>query len=239
MAVAGSFWLGRRLLRENGGFALQNIEIQPESRLSREQILAWAEIPDSANLLRINPAEIRDRLAKQAYFRTVRVKRRFPHTLTIELEERRAVARLAEAEFVVDAAGVLIPAEPFRPELAQLPVIVAPNQPPEPSTLRSAARFVKIWPNDQRNLLEIRLLSPYSFQAEFEGGLKATFGVTNLERQISDLKLILKHANSSNQQLAAVNLLMKRNIPVKFAPTVAPNNSPPTELRPVSGPVSR
>ena len=64
--------------------------------------------------------------------------------------------------------------------------------------------------------------------------MRVTFGFRDLDRQLEDLEAILRQTSQEGRQPASVNLLMKRNIPVTFAPSYASDGLEGSNVEPPS-----
>lgn len=92
-------------------FAVENLQIKGLNNLGREDVLKQAGIVPGVNAFDLDPDAIRQRLESQPWIRRVRVERRLPDTLEINVEERVATAVLVDgASYVLlDSSG-----EPFK-----------------------------------------------------------------------------------------------------------------------------
>jgi cell division septal protein FtsQ len=69
--------------------AVQSIQVEGTVRVPAEDVLAAAEIPLGVNILRIDPARVRERLEALPQIRRAEVVRDLPNRVTIVVEERR------------------------------------------------------------------------------------------------------------------------------------------------------
>lgn len=70
---------------------LDRIEVAGLNRLKREEILSAASVKIGDDLLSLRLARMGEQLAKNPWIESVRVRRNFPHTLTISVVEREPV----------------------------------------------------------------------------------------------------------------------------------------------------
>jgi cell division septal protein FtsQ len=73
-------------------FRLERIEISPMKRMTRDEIIATAAVKTGDPMLGLDPRQIADRLSKNPWIETLKIRRRFPATLSIELTEREPAA---------------------------------------------------------------------------------------------------------------------------------------------------
>jgi cell division protein FtsQ len=103
-------------------FDVATILVVGAELLEDQQVLESAQIPDTANIWH-DPAPWIAAVEAHPVIRSVRVRRRLPATLVLEIEEREAVAFLATPVLEpVDADGRLLPVDPIRVRL-DLPIV--------------------------------------------------------------------------------------------------------------------
>ena len=73
-------------------FAVENVQVNGVSHLTSQEITQLAAIPDTSTLLRCDASGIVERLKEHAWVQDAKVKRKFPHTLQLEITERTAAA---------------------------------------------------------------------------------------------------------------------------------------------------
>jgi len=88
--------------------AVQTVTVKGTSRLSPGDVLVAARVPIGRSMLRLDPGQIRSRVAALPAVAAVTVDRDWPHRLVITVTERRPVAVVASSGGVelVDASGV-------------------------------------------------------------------------------------------------------------------------------------
>jgi cell division protein FtsQ len=103
---------------------VKHVDVQGESLLSRDQVLAAAKVPAGAHLVQLDLGAIRTRVAGLAAVRRVDVSREWPDGVLIKVTERRAVAvvQLGGRYQAMDSQGVLFRSYPRPP--AGMPRVV-------------------------------------------------------------------------------------------------------------------
>ena len=115
---------GYRLALSSPQFALQNVELKSASHFSEREILEAAGMRLGENLLALDLRAAEQRLVQNPWVRSIRLARRLPHTLRVDLVEREAVALAAldGTLFLVGPDG-----EPFKAwsegDVQDLPVL--------------------------------------------------------------------------------------------------------------------
>ena len=240
---AGGRLLARRFFFDNPDYRLSTIDIQTDGPLPREQIMRTAGLREGENIFRVNLSEVHDRLQQLPQVDEVQVVRKLPSEIDIRLIERKPVAWITsekdmadpfspETAFLVDARGVLMKEKKLLPEYLGLPLISGCT-----SESLEAGKIVDSY--EARAALELLRMSSRSFmQTRFQvrqidlskgyclsvtdkNHTRVLLGFENLEAQVQRLEQLLTYADDSKQELATVNLLVQRNIPVTFGRVAA------------------
>jgi hypothetical protein len=125
LGTAGATGFGAyRLALGSSHFAVKHVELEASQRTSEAAVLAQAGIHLGDNLLALDIRAAEQRLLADPWNRSVRVARKLPDTLRVQLVEREALA-LASLDgnlFLVEASG-----EPFKAwqegDVEDLPVL--------------------------------------------------------------------------------------------------------------------
>lgn len=92
-------------------FQVNTIEVEGAARHSSEQILMVADIREKSNLFLISTSRIEKRIGKSfPYVETVEVKRQFPGTIRIIVEETTPLASIQSASswWIIDSTGKVL-----------------------------------------------------------------------------------------------------------------------------------
>lgn len=223
---------------ENPDYQLSQIEFQTDGSLQRDQVLKAADLREGVNIFSVNLAQVRDRLQQLPQVDEAQVIRKLPGEIDIRVVERKPVAWItsdkqisdpfaSEVAFLVDARGVLMKEKKLLPEYLGLPLITGcTSEPLEPGKtvesfeakaaldlLRmSTASFMQT----RFQIREIDVSKGYCLLVSDKNHTRVTFGFDNLEAQLQRLEQFLVYADDSKRELATVNLLVQRNIPVTF-----------------------
>lgn len=239
--TVGIYYGSRRLFFDNPDYRLSRIEVQTDGTLQREQVLKAAEMREGENIFKVNLARVKERLQQLPQVDEVQVIRNMPAEIDIQIVERKPVAWIStekeigdpfgsDAAFLVDARGMLMKEKKLLPEYLGLPVIVG-------CANESLEAGLSIGSFEAKSALELLRLSTRSFmQTRFQireidvskgycllvtdkNHTTVTFGFDNLDAQLQRLEQLLVHSDDSKRELATVNLLVQRNIPVTFTKT--------------------
>jgi cell division protein FtsQ len=127
----GAGWYGWQqkgpdlLIQADRFFEIKVVDITKTERISRDEVLALLDLPPGRGLILVNPDALERALQLNPWIRRATVRRVFPDTLAVELQEREPVAvlRTAERAFLVDQEGVLL-AESLPDAPQSLPVLL-------------------------------------------------------------------------------------------------------------------
>ena len=261
LAVCFGLYVGGRLAAkrfffDNPDYQLTTVDVQTDGTLQREQILRAADVHEGENIFRVNLSEVHDRLQQLPQVDEVQVVRKLPAEIDIKLAERKPIAWItsdkdmadpfsSDAAFLVDARGVLMKEKKLLPEYLGLPLIsgctsesLEPGKIVESYEAKAALELLRMstrsFMQTRFQIRQIDLSKGYCLSVTDKNRTQVTFGFENLDTQLERLEQFLVYCDDSKQELATVNLLVQRNIPVTFskpAPdvineTIDPNEQP-------------
>lgn len=252
----GGRYAAKRFFLDNPDYKLSTIEVQTDGTLQREQILSVAGLHEGENIFRVNLARVHDRLQDLPQVDEIEVIRKLPGEIDIRIVERKPIAWVtsekqmadpfaSDAAFLIDGRGVLMKEKKLLPEYLGLPVIVgcqseslqagktveAPETKAALELLRLSSRSFM---QTRFQIREIDVSKEYCLVVTDKNHSKVTFGFDNLDTQLVRLEQFLIYSDDAHREIATVNLLVQRNIPVTFAKppvevineTIRPEESP-------------
>lgn len=243
LALAGGAVWGirsgiRHGLVENQEFRLQAIELTPNPAVDEHRVVEICGIDLTGSLFDCDATDYETRLRALPEVASASVRREFPGTLVAEVKAREPRVWVAcpsqgiaerdpENGLVVDDAGIAFPCPPALKESAsRLPVIVLgeggePLKPGHPVTHPEFDRLTALYetacktiPGAPAWIYSLRQTRAWSLELASRDGTNASFGLGDHERQMHDLKAALEHARERSQQIASIELIPERNIPV-------------------------
>ncbi len=254
----------KQLFFENPDYRLSKIEVQTDGTLKRDQILQAAELREGINIFSVNLARVQERLQKLPQVDVVQVVRKMPAEIDVQIVERKPVAWITAEQgvskifsdddgYLIDARGVIMPEKKLLPEYLGLPVIVgAPakeklqaSRTVETPEVKAALELLRLstrsFMQTRFQLREIDVSKGYCLLVTDKNRTRVTFGIDDMEAQLSRLEQFLVFTDDSRMELETVNLLVQRNIPVTFAKpaaqvineTIDPDGAEPKILRAV------
>ena len=226
---------------KNEKYKLREIKLETNGHLDHARVVSIADIDLDASIFAIDADEVRNRLKALPEVIDCKVKHRLPGTLHINLTERVPVVWIEcqklhfpgrkNGGILADKEGITFPCEGALWQTSQnLPVIVIQESSAKnfthgtkmkhPDAIR-ALDLIQLF-NEQNLRNEwmperIILLTDYSMEVVCNDNTRALFGMYDHHRQISDFIKISNHTRHTNRTIDHVNLIPKKNIPVKFA----------------------
>ena len=83
-----------KFVYHNPDFAIQNIEIQTDGVITKDQLRRWSNVRPGANLFALDLANVRRSLEMESAIETASVEKVLPHTLRIRVTERGPIAQV-------------------------------------------------------------------------------------------------------------------------------------------------
>jgi len=230
--------------------------VQTDGTLQREQILSVADLREGENIFRVNLARVHERLQELPQVDEVEVIRKLPAEIDIRIVERKPIAWItsekqiadpfaSDAAFLVDARGVLMKEKKLLPEYLGLPLILGcaseslaagktVGSPETKATLELLRLSTRSFMQTRFQIREIDVSKGYCLAVTDKNHSRVTFGFDNLDTQLQRLEQFLIYSDDAHRELATVNLLVQRNIPVTFGKpaaevineTIKPEESP-------------
>jgi len=260
--LGGICWGGylgvQRIFINNPKYKLQEIKLTTNGHLNHARVVEITGINLNSNIFSIDAKKVRKKLKDLPEVIDCSVRHRLPGTLHIDVTERVPVVwiQCAPLDFpgrkpggvLADEKGITFPCEGSLWESARdLPVIVINdanendfehgNVMHHKEALR-ALHLIQLF-NEQKipnDLLPERIVieTDYSMKALTNDGTSAIFGMYEHQRQMEDFISICHHVRATHRVIHSVNLIPKKNIPVKFAggPILVQPKSQPSKASP-------
>lgn len=242
--VWGLFYGGReglrRFLWENPEYNLAVVEINNDGQgVTREMILGATGLELGRNLFSVSLADARKALLEMPQVDHVELRRLLPNKITIDLVERRPVAWLARSEaedpsmaedtFLIDDKGVLFKPKRLLTEYLRLPVISGvetanflPGETVDLYEVQSALDLVR--QSSDAGVFQIQginLSKGYCMVVNDIRNKKIFFPLEKIEDNLQRLVAVFDYATANQKDIATVNLLVERNIPITEVSTAS------------------
>lgn len=249
-------WALDKFVYANANFAIRQIDVQTDGRISGDEIRRWSGVKYGQNLIALDLAAVKRNLELVSVVNSVSVERVLPRTLKIRVTGRAAIAQvyiprtdaktgISVSVFQLDTNGIVM--QPTDPRLrvvslAQisdpLPVLVGLNifqlQPGHRLDLPSAQAALQLIAAFDHSpmaglvdLQHIDVSSPRIIVVSTAQGSQITFGLDNLPGQLARWRGIYDLGRQMNKTIASADLAVANNVPVHWADLVsAPGSSP-------------
>lgn len=236
--VVGAVIGGREALRvylwENPDYFLTDIRVTTDGALTREQILATAEIVEGKNIFDVDLDKARAALDQLPQVERVELQRVLPARVNVTITERRPLAWVtkrpdedpttSEKSFLIDARCVVMRTKTILPEFLHLPVIsgvevenLAPGQKVRTFEMQSALELVRLNGDSTRfQVRNVDISKGYCMVVTDQKRGHITFGLDRVDQQLERLNRLLDHVEQEHREIQTVNLLVDRNVPVTF-----------------------
>ena len=229
----------QRSYLQNPEYELRVVKLTPNTALNEGDVVSIGEIALNTSIFGIDIDVLEQRLRDRPEVLSANVRRELPSTISIELKERMPYAwidcaardmqaRSRERGFLIDRDAYLYPCPPMQYEAAlALPVIVIPTD--DSARLENGKKISTKSMQRAMHLLDIAekttssslpwidRIQPHNLWAMkvwTRDGIEVIFGLDDHERQMQDLLVSMEHAASKGMQIASINLIPQRNIPV-------------------------
>ena len=253
-------WALDRFVYENSAFAIQTIEVQTDGVIASDELRRWSNVKPGSNLIALDTASVRRNLELVPAIASARIERVLPRTLKIWVTERVPVAQvnvpaLGATEPVVyqlDRNGYVM--KPLDPRLcakstglagARLTVLTGLNvydlQPgrrlDSPSVQAALALIAAFAHSPMAGLADLRrvdVMASGVVVATTEQGGEITFALNNFEQQLGRWRKIYDLGRKTNRAIAAVDLAVSNNVPVRWITAGTMPVPPPKHSRPAT-----
>jgi POTRA domain-containing FtsQ-type protein/cell division protein FtsQ len=233
----------KRLFFQNPDYQVKTIELQTDGTLQREQVLRTADLQEGSNIFSVNLARVRDRIQQLPQADEVEVVRKLPGEIDIHIVERKPVAWItsetevtdpfaSDGAFLVGARGVLMKQKKLLPEYLGLPLILGcsgesleAGKTLESAEAKTALELLRLSESSflqtRFQIREIDISKNYCLLVTDKNRSRVMFGLNDLEEQVRRLQVFLDYCDNTKQELATLNLVAQRNIPVTFTSPAA------------------
>ena len=249
--LGAAIWGGREgfdhFFIENPEFQLREIDLQTNGCLTAQSFAEITGLDPEASIFAVSLREMSKKLRERPGIVSVKMSRRLPGTLKVEVEERIPVAwiecrrlgiigRDPLTGVMVDSDGNCFPCEKWwEKSAADLPMVTVLKAHERDFAIgrelrhREAERGLALLQRSQRYLGGSSLSIPvvvvkngYSLVAIMSDGSEVTFGMYDHDRQLEDFLLILDRARETDRSIVTVNLIPERNLPAMVRDGVEP-----------------
>lgn len=216
-------------LKTSAAFNVEKIEIRGNNILTREEILALANLKTPQRIFDIDLAAMEKRIQRHPFVKEVSVVRSFPATLKIYVIEREPIVSLSSSKelLYLDSHGYLLPH--LSEKYYDLPIITGTQKPKvglgeqiNSERILQAIRFLRVIKATEPSLFskisEINLASSKGMILYITGNkIPIIFGQNEYRTKVQYLKAILNHIQSQGNwdNIVSIDLRFKGQVVVK------------------------
>jgi cell division protein FtsQ len=226
------------------------VRVANDGTLTRDQVLAASGIVVGANIFTCDLKKVRLAIEHLPQVEHVDVRRRLPHRIDIEIMERQPIAWVtersdidptsSESSLLIDSRGYVMRSRKIPHEYFNLPTIsgvvtenLAPGQKVNTLEMQAALDLIRLNADSTRwQVRNIDLAKGYCLIVTDRTHAQITFGLDDVDRQLSRLNRLLDYLEPMHKEIQTVNLLVDRNIPVTFVDPEAPVAEAPASTAP-------
>ena len=259
-------WALNHFLYQNRDFAVQQIDVHTDGVVAVDQLRRWAGVKPGDNLLALDLGMVKRNLELVPLVKAAAVERVLPRTLRIRVTEREPVAQAYAPQPRADGRGydmkvfqlddegaVMLPlqlrqrATPLAQAGEQLPTLagidpinLAPGKKLDSPQVRAALDLIVAFEHSPMaglaDLRRIDIASPGVLIATTGQRGEVTFALADFDRQLRRWRVVYDQGQAKNQAIAAVDLAVPNNIPVRWLDSravvpIAPKAKPSTNRK--------
>lgn len=224
----GSSTLAALLFQKNSRFEIRHLDLHSSGRLTAAHLQHYAGLSEGQNLFALSLATVRLKLESVPLIGHAEVERKLPDTLIVNVQERVALARIAQPGqpiFPVDREGHLM----SPPAATHLPLItgvaergLAPGGVLQQATARDALAMLDA--QDNAHLAEavpigaVDVSDPTQLVLTLQNGAHALLGREHVERRLNRLAEMIRYGDEHDEDLVTADLTGDRNEPATYKP---------------------
>jgi cell division septal protein FtsQ len=258
LLLTGLVSAGKIVVREafldSPRFSLLHLSVVTDGSLQPSEIIAASGLHEGVNMLGISLVQVREKIEQLPEVRRAKVSRGYPGVVFLEVEQRQPVAWLECPQLrltagnpgsgcLLDADGFVLPSRAATAGEEALPVIrveklsrLAPGQCLESTEVHAALRLLRSHEASElahsAGLRRIDASRGYALTVSFDTGLTAVLPADGFEKQLQRLARVIHESEAMRWQLATVDLLVEKNVPVTLrASAAAPTGTAAPALR--------
>lgn len=253
---AGIYWAATRgvhsLFYDNPDYNITQLTVETDGVLSRNAILAVADIHEGTNIFHVNLDQIRTRLAALTEIQSIRLERQLPNKISIFVTERKPIAWVApdsitskrpedvfhsSQAYLIDGEGMLLRPAKILASSYHLPIIrgvllehYTVGQKVETPEMQSTLELLKLHQESiigtRFQISDIDLSRGYGLQiTDAHSHLQVLFGLNDPQLQLQTLEKLLQAIEQTGRKPATISLMTLENRQRNIPVTFFPGGS--------------
>lgn len=222
-------YTGSLFFSRNPHFELKNIEMTSDGRLSPATLIEYTNLEPGINLFKVDFDQVRANLSTVPLIESVRICRKLPDTLAIDVTERVAVAQVRWTRrglpLLMDRHGVVLPATRSGQALPLVEGLKLEKLRPGERITDSGVQYVldllsqsdALGLGAQIRFEKFNLYYPEFVRAELNDGVIAQFPRHSAREKLVRLVRVLQIAGEQGRKVKTVDLTPDgRNVPTTY-----------------------
>lgn len=201
------------------GFAVNKVDITGNAETSDIDVLQQLQLDGDTSLLTMSVASARQALMQLPWVRGAEVRKVYPGTLDVKLDERKAFAiwQHGDALSLIERSGSVI--MPYTPgKFSDLPLVVGFGAETQ------AAAFEQVlsgWPDLAKRVRAVVRVGDRRWNLVFDNGVTAKLPDGDVAQALEDLSVMERERSILSRDIVAVDLRLKDRITVQMSPEAA------------------
>lgn len=238
---------------KNPDYNLAQIQTDLNGVMKREEAITLTGLREGQNLFSVNLDAAQRSLLKIPEIQSATVERELPSTIHIQIKPRSPVAWISSSDgpesdpgnfencHLVDAEGFVYKPWQVRAEQTMLPVIygietddMSTGNSLNHDDLRAALTLLAAnqrRPDTQLIIRSLDLRKGYCIDVINERNSHFIFGTHDFDEQLDRLQKLLSYSMENTREIESVNLIPKRNTPVRFLMAAVPEPIKPSSKK--------
>jgi len=228
MIMTGAQFVGERLFSMNDRFVIEHLRVSSDGILQKQHVKEYAHVEEGMNLFAVDIQKVREDLEVMPVVDSVQVTRKLPDTLAVLIRERIAKARLGDEStgypLAMDREGVVLGP---RSVSSQLPFIsgfrmagLRPGVRIDDPGVRTALQVLDVCDEPGfSSILQVKKVdvshSDY-LDIRLSRGERVLLSLDKVKPKLKHLCKIIKKSAESGRAVAAVDMTVDKNFPVKY-----------------------
>lgn len=206
-------------LASRSGFAVDDIRISGNERISEIDVIDTLGLDGSTSLIGLSAADARDRIASLPWAARVSVRKSYPSTIEIDIAERVpfAIWQSGSQLSLIERDGDVITAYPG-PEFATLPLVIGMGAAEEADEIIAA---VRAYPEMAARIKAYIRIADRRWDLRFENGITVKLPDQGETQALADLAGLDRSDGILSRDIAAVDFRLADRIVVRLTPEAA------------------
>ncbi len=229
MVLGGHTLSATQAVASFAGFGLENVRVSGNQETSEIDILQQLELDGSVSLIGLDVAQARQHLLVLPWVRDAEVRKIYPDTVDVKLEERTAFAIWQHGEdlsLIEENGSVIAPLNDSK--FTSLPLYVGRDA---ESAAAEFDKFVSNWPEIKSKVKAYVRVSGRRWDLQLQSGIVVKLPEENVARAMHTLSTMEAEQQLLERDIAAVDLRLEDRTSIQLSADAAARRSKLVEER--------